>query len=243
MAAPARRRRPRRPASASSPSSHGRRAADPKYNRLSTDARGSRAHPPRPGPDDEHDAVACAVAVALRPVSAQGRLLSAQLQPDHPRRCAARGPPDRVEAEGRDASRAEAARAREELLRHCRSVEIVDISAATGRRRWPRAATSVVTSRPLTVSLFDSAEMHAAPSATVARTARHRPLRQHQSGRLSRGRRRAATLMTHHGAESLMIRRRIRTKRTCCASVLRHRVADAAPLRAPDLPPLRRSTW
>src|SRR5262245_42353174 len=52
------------------------------------------------------------------------------------------------------------AEARTALLKHCRSVEILDISAATRPAALARkAAASVLTARSLTVSLFDSAEM------------------------------------------------------------------------------------
>ena len=107
----------------------------------------------------------------------------------------------------------EAARAREELLRHCRSVEIIDISAATRPAAMARrAAASVATARPLTVTLFESAE---ARRAVRGRLADGIDVVHFDSISLAdyvpeAGAR--PTLMTHHGAESFMIRRRIRNE-------------------------------
>jgi glycosyltransferase involved in cell wall biosynthesis len=101
------------------------------------------------------------------------------------------------------------AEARAALLQHCRSVTILDISAATRPVALARkAAASVVTARPLTVSLFDSPEMRrlvrgAAPEADVVHLDSI-SLADYLDDAAGR-----PTLMTHHGAESFMIRRRI----------------------------------
>jgi glycosyltransferase involved in cell wall biosynthesis len=99
--------------------------------------------------------------------------------------------------------------AREALLRHCRSVTLLDISAATRpAARARRAIASAATGRALTVSLFDSPEMHrlvraAAPTADVVHLDSI-SLADYLDDAAGR-----PTLMTHHGAESFMIRRRI----------------------------------
>jgi len=106
------------------------------------------------------------------------------------------------------------AEARAALLRHCRSVTLLDISAAT--RPAPlarRALSSALTGRSLTVTLFESPEMRrlvrdAQASADVVHLdsislAGYLP---DVEGR--------PTLMTHHGAESFMIRRRIGNERS-----------------------------
>lgn len=105
----------------------------------------------------------------------------------------------------------ETAHAREELLRHCKSVSIVDISAATRPAKMAlRVAASVATAQPVTVTLFRSSETHARVQALMQETsfdvvhldsislAEYLPD--------AHG---VPTLMTHHGAESFMIRRRI----------------------------------
>jgi glycosyltransferase involved in cell wall biosynthesis len=101
------------------------------------------------------------------------------------------------------------AEARAALLEHCRSVSIVDISAATRPAAMARrAAASLVTARSLTVSLFDSPEMRrlvraAVPQADVV----HLDSISLADYVADAGGK--PTLMTHHGAESFMIRRRI----------------------------------
>jgi glycosyltransferase involved in cell wall biosynthesis len=106
------------------------------------------------------------------------------------------------------------AEARTALLRHCRSVRILDISAATRPAALARRAiTSALTGQSLTVTLFESPEMRrlvreAEATADVVHfdsisLAGYLP---------DVGDR--PTLMTHHGAESFMIRRRIGNERS-----------------------------
>lgn len=101
------------------------------------------------------------------------------------------------------------AEARTALLRHCREVAIVDISAATRPAALARrAAASVLAGRALTVSLFDSPEMHRLVRAAVdGADVVHLDSISLADYLPDAGRR--PTLMTHHGAESFMIRRRI----------------------------------
>ena len=106
------------------------------------------------------------------------------------------------------------AEARAALLRHCRSVTLLDISAATRPAALARRAViSALTGRSLTVTLFDSPEMRrlvrdAQASADVVHLdsislAGYLPDLDDRP-----------TLMTHHGAESFMIRRRIGNERS-----------------------------
>lgn len=106
----------------------------------------------------------------------------------------------------------ETSRAHEELGRHCRSVQIVDISRATGPTGLARRGIAgLLTATPLTVMIFRSAEMREIVRSMMRRI---RVDVIHLDtisladylGDLDR----VATVMTHHGAESHMIRRRIR---------------------------------
>lgn len=106
--------------------------------------------------------------------------------------------------------------AREELLRSCRSVEIVDISATTeGPWLLPRALQSVLRRFPLAVAMFESPTMQSLVRSAASDTAFDivhfdtisvAPyLRDIGESR---------TIMTHHGAESFMIARRIALERS-----------------------------
>jgi glycosyltransferase involved in cell wall biosynthesis len=101
--------------------------------------------------------------------------------------------------------------ARHALLDACRGVEIVDISQATrGVGRLERAAAGLVSGKPFSVTVYQSQEMRARLAEQLARTrfdvvhfdtiglAEYRD----QVGAIP-------TLVTHHGAESHMIHRRI----------------------------------
>ncbi len=98
---------------------------------------------------------------------------------------------------------------REAFLRHCRSVTLVDLSAATrpGALAW-LALRSTLTAQSVTVTLFRSAEARrlvraALPEADVVHLDSI-SLADYIDDTASK-----PTLMTHHGAESFMIRRRI----------------------------------
>ncbi len=99
--------------------------------------------------------------------------------------------------------------ARAALLQHCRSVTLLDISAATRPAALARRAfTSALTGQSLTVTLFESPEMR-----RLVRNAQATADVVHLdsislAGYLPDVANRP-TLMTHHGAESFMIRRRI----------------------------------
>jgi glycosyltransferase involved in cell wall biosynthesis len=107
------------------------------------------------------------------------------------------------------------AMAKEELLRHCRTVEIVDISSATtGSGLAGRALKSVATATPFNVSVYESGAMRDRIRSLCSRVpfdvfhydtiglAQYLP----DTGS-------GPTVMTHHGAESHMIHRRIRLER------------------------------
>jgi polysaccharide biosynthesis protein PslH len=110
---------------------------------------------------------------------------------------------------------AETREARRELEKHCASVEILDITAATTPIRLAlRGVASLVGGRPLTVTIFESKAMEAAVRRVLGEhaidlvhfdtisLALYLPLVGDR-----------ATTMTHHGAESYMIRRRIARER------------------------------
>jgi polysaccharide biosynthesis protein PslH len=109
----------------------------------------------------------------------------------------------------------EKARAAEELGRHCASVQIVDVSSATSKAglAW-RAAAGLVSLLPLTVTIFESADVRRRLRALMAA---HRfdvvhmdtiSLAQYlpEVGGVP-------VVLTHHGAESFMIHRRIQHER------------------------------
>lgn len=115
-----------------------------------------------------------------------------------------------------DHPEAEIREARTELLRHCKSVHILDISSTTTPAKLAvRALTSVLQAQPLTVTIYRSAQLRALVRKIVAEEkieaahfdtismAEYLP----DVGTIP-------TLMTHHGAESFMIRRRIRNERS-----------------------------
>lgn len=101
--------------------------------------------------------------------------------------------------------------ARAELLKYCSTVDVIDISSTTsGLPAISRAASSVVRGQPLTVSLFDTVEMHRRVHEIVSRikfdvvhfdTISLAPYLQDLGD--------TSTIMTHHGAESVMIARRM----------------------------------
>jgi polysaccharide biosynthesis protein PslH len=107
-------------------------------------------------------------------------------------------------------------RAKDELLRHCRTVRIVDISAGTeGLRLAARSVLGLARGLPATAAIFRSKEMrglvHAAARSigydvvhfdTIG-LAEYLPC----IGELP-------AVMTHHGAESFMIRRRIKHEKS-----------------------------
>lgn len=104
--------------------------------------------------------------------------------------------------------------ARAALLEHCRSVTILDISAATRPAALARRAlTSAVTGRSLTVTLFESPEMRRLVRAAW-RDADVIHLDSISVAGYLRDVEGRPTLMTHHGAESFMIRRRIGNERS-----------------------------
>jgi len=105
--------------------------------------------------------------------------------------------------------------ARTELLRHCASVDIVDISQATSTARLAmRGIRSVLSGSALTVTVFDSPQFRAAVRTAIqefAFDAAHLDtisLAQYLDELRS-----IPVVMTHHGAESFMIRRRIARER------------------------------
>jgi glycosyltransferase involved in cell wall biosynthesis len=106
---------------------------------------------------------------------------------------------------------AETREAKRELERHCASVEIIDIAAATQPARLAlRGVASLAGGRPLTVTIFESPAMDAA----VRRVLRDRAIDLVHFDTISLalylplvGDR--PTTMTHHVAESFMIHRRI----------------------------------
>ena len=101
--------------------------------------------------------------------------------------------------------------ARTELLRHCKSVQILDISASTTAPKLAmRGLGSVLTWSPLTVTIYRSAELRAQIRALVQREkieAAHFDAISLADYLEDVGD--VPTVMTHHGAESFMIRRRI----------------------------------
>ena len=101
--------------------------------------------------------------------------------------------------------------ARTELLRHCKSVQILDISASTTASKLAmRGLGSVLTWSPLTVTIYRSAELRAQVRALVQREkieAAHFDAISLADYLEDVGD--VPTVMTHHGAESFMIRRRI----------------------------------
>jgi glycosyltransferase involved in cell wall biosynthesis len=101
--------------------------------------------------------------------------------------------------------------ARTELLRHCKSVQILDISASTTAPKLAlRGLASVLTWSPLTVTIYRSAELRAQVRALVQREkieAAHFDAISLADYLEDVGD--IPTVMTHHGAESFMIRRRI----------------------------------
>ena len=110
---------------------------------------------------------------------------------------------------------AQLAKAKEELLAHCRTVEIVDISAATaGRGLAGRAVKSIATATPFNVTVYESAAMRErirALCSLVPFDVFHYDtigLAQYLPDTGS-----GPAVLTHHGAESHMIHRRIRLER------------------------------
>jgi polysaccharide biosynthesis protein PslH len=111
---------------------------------------------------------------------------------------------------------AETRAAREELERHCASVHIVDIAEATEPLRLAaRGLGSLLTAAPLTVTIFRSSEM----TALVQRLTREQTFDLTHFDTISLAQYLSLappgpTTMTHHGAESFMIRRRITRERS-----------------------------
>jgi glycosyltransferase involved in cell wall biosynthesis len=106
----------------------------------------------------------------------------------------------------------ETGRARDELLKHCRSVDIVDIAdRMTYKQLALRGVAGLFTADPLSVSIYRSDEVRSHMRRLMAQ---HRFDVVHlDTISLAEYRADAAlvpTVMTHHGAESWMIRRRIR---------------------------------
>jgi polysaccharide biosynthesis protein PslH len=101
--------------------------------------------------------------------------------------------------------------ARTELLRHCKSVQILDISASTTAVKLAlRGLASVFTWSPLTVTIYRSAELRKQVRELVQREkieAAHFDAISLADYLEDVGD--VPTVMTHHGAESFMIRRRI----------------------------------
>lgn len=101
--------------------------------------------------------------------------------------------------------------ARTELLRHCKSVQILDISASTTAPKLAlRGLASLLTWSPLTVTIYRLAELRAQVRALVQREkieAAHFDAISLADYLEDVGE--VPTVMTHHGAESFMIRRRI----------------------------------
>jgi glycosyltransferase involved in cell wall biosynthesis len=106
---------------------------------------------------------------------------------------------------------AETATAREELAKCCASVDIVDISGATSGAGLVRAGLAAVASlAPLTVTIFESSEVRRLVQRLVAThpfdVIHLDTISLAQFVRDTGG---VPTVMTHHGAESFMIKRRI----------------------------------
>ena len=101
--------------------------------------------------------------------------------------------------------------AREELLRDCKSVEILDISASTTPARLAlRGLSSMLTMSPLTVTIYRNPELRARVRDLMKRVrvdAVHFDAISMADYLEDVGD--VPTVMTHHGAESFMIRRRI----------------------------------
>ncbi len=111
---------------------------------------------------------------------------------------------------------AETQAARDELQRHCASVHIVDIAEATEPLQLAtRGIASVLTAAPLTVTIFRSREM----TTQVQRLTREHAFDLTHFDTISLAQYLplappGPTTMTHHGAESFMIRRRIARERS-----------------------------
>lgn len=110
---------------------------------------------------------------------------------------------------------AETREARAELLRHCRSVDVIDIArTASAFGLGAKAMLSLATATPFNVTVYRAREVRQAVRTLTARyafdvahfdtvgLAQYRP----DVGPIP-------SVMTHHGAESHMIRRRIRLER------------------------------
>jgi glycosyltransferase involved in cell wall biosynthesis len=109
----------------------------------------------------------------------------------------------------------EMAGAREALLAHCRTVDIIDISAATRPVNLAlRVASSVATGQPVTVTLFRSAAVEARVRARLNEGVDVLHLDSISLAEYLPEAGTVPTLMTHHGAESYMIRRRIANERS-----------------------------
>jgi polysaccharide biosynthesis protein PslH len=105
--------------------------------------------------------------------------------------------------------------ARQELLRDCKSVDIVDISASTSPARLAlRGLGSMLTFSPLTVTIYRSAQLRAKVREVLSRVkidAAHFDAISLADYLDDVGD--VPTVLTHHGAESFMIRRRIGNER------------------------------
>jgi glycosyltransferase involved in cell wall biosynthesis len=107
---------------------------------------------------------------------------------------------------------AETARAKEELSKSCRSVQIVDVSGATSALGLARrAAAGVLSLSPLNVTIFQSEEVRRLVRSMIAA----QPFDVIHLDTISLAQYQAdagdtPAVMTHHGAESFMIHRRIR---------------------------------
>jgi glycosyltransferase involved in cell wall biosynthesis len=106
--------------------------------------------------------------------------------------------------------------ARKELLRHCRSVDIVDVSSlAEGAGLLRRALTSVLTGAPLSVAMFRSPDVRRRLRNWLAReTFDVVHLDTISVADYLEDVGRLPVLMAHMGAESFMIRRRIAHERS-----------------------------
>ena len=111
---------------------------------------------------------------------------------------------------------AETREARRELEKHCASVEIIDIAEATKPARLAlRGVASLAGGRPLTVTIFESHAM----AASVRRVLRERAIDLVHFDTISLALYLPLvgdlpTTLTHHGAESFMIHRRIARERS-----------------------------
>jgi glycosyltransferase involved in cell wall biosynthesis len=109
----------------------------------------------------------------------------------------------------------EAARAREELLRHCQSVDIVDISERMDYLQLAlRGLGGLLTADPLSVSIYRTEEVR----RRVRRLVAEQKFDVVHLDTISLAEylvdiQPLPSVMTHHGAESFMIRRRIRRER------------------------------